>query len=654
MSKILKNLLSIFLMCGLLFVTINVKAQKDEEEKVEASVGSGYYVQGDLVEENHLKADLLHQKFIAYSSSSLTGFNAAGSGGGGINVPNQLYPQSVNLLYIPTTTSSRIINWVNTSSYGWQRGTVEEMAKNYERNNPGWKVIAAINGDFFDITSVKALPETASGSTVVDGEVLKTVGSTVLGFTNSGDTNTLIGDKKIQFTDYFVLTLYDDKGNVIKEFQVDNVNPNSAVSGLSLYYSFPTIVEGEGATAKREYSKATIPANGVVVKTADRLVPYSGGENASFYGKGKISVLSESYDITYKQFGVHSDDAEEMAAIKAATSIRVQRNVVGDFADANNISGTGVTLVKNGEGVVFNNNERHPRTMVGVKEDGTLVLCTVDGRHPEVEMYGMTYDEQAALMQAYGCKYAYNMDGGGSTTMLIREGEKFRVLNNPSDGNARRDANAILIVVPEISLSIDKVTDTEITISAPTNYVNMEISNIKVTINNQTYDLSGSLTISGLTPRETYQINYIYNRSYDGKTENVVGDPIDIKMGKTIPSVSNISYKYEDGSLSVNYDISDPDAAILFVNLYYTGGSKKIDINSNSIVIDGLKSLKPEDLEIVVFCEIDSSTDDSLNLVFDNFQEEQPAKKGGCGQGAYSIILFTSLFSIAFILLKKK
>jgi exopolysaccharide biosynthesis protein len=84
---------------------------------------------------------------------------------------------------------------------------------------------------------------------------------------------------------------------------------------------------------------------------------------------------------------------------------------------------------------------RHPRTAVGVREDGTLLFVTVDGRRPE-ESVGMSLPELTDLMIELGCVSAINLDGGGSTTMVI-EG---KVVNRPSGSSPRRNADAILLI----------------------------------------------------------------------------------------------------------------------------------------------------------------------------------------------------------------
>lgn len=84
---------------------------------------------------------------------------------------------------------------------------------------------------------------------------------------------------------------------------------------------------------------------------------------------------------------------------------------------------------------------RHPRTAVGVSRDGnTLFLVTVDGR--QENSAGMSLPELADLMVSLGVAQGLNLDGGGSTTMVIN-GE---VVNSPSDPTGERPIGNCLLV----------------------------------------------------------------------------------------------------------------------------------------------------------------------------------------------------------------
>ena len=84
---------------------------------------------------------------------------------------------------------------------------------------------------------------------------------------------------------------------------------------------------------------------------------------------------------------------------------------------------------------------RNPRTAVGYKPDGTLLLVTVDGRGADGSV-GMSLRELAALFVRLGASDALNLDGGGSTTMVVG-GE---LQNRPSDGTERAVSSALVLV----------------------------------------------------------------------------------------------------------------------------------------------------------------------------------------------------------------
>ncbi len=86
---------------------------------------------------------------------------------------------------------------------------------------------------------------------------------------------------------------------------------------------------------------------------------------------------------------------------------------------------------------------RHPRTAVGVCPDGRILLVTVDGRRPGKSV-GMTIAELSDLLIELGAAQAVNLDGGGSTTMVVGG----RVVNSPSDPTGERSVGDALLVLP--------------------------------------------------------------------------------------------------------------------------------------------------------------------------------------------------------------
>ena len=101
-------------------------------------------------------------------------------------------------------------------------------------------------------------------------------------------------------------------------------------------------------------------------------------------------------------------------------------------------TGSGVILLMNSEiqGGYVTDPARDPRTAIGYTSDNIVWILVVDGRHKGTE--GMTYMEMAEIFRALGCEAAVNLDGGGSTQMLVRDPQtdEIEMRNWPSDPTA--------------------------------------------------------------------------------------------------------------------------------------------------------------------------------------------------------------------------
>jgi hypothetical protein len=86
--------------------------------------------------------------------------------------------------------------------------------------------------------------------------------------------------------------------------------------------------------------------------------------------------------------------------------------------------------------------KRNPRTIAGVDARGRILLATIDGR--AVDDLGLSIAESAAVADALGMVNAVNLDGGGSTTMVV-DGT---VINHPSDATGERPVGDAILVLP--------------------------------------------------------------------------------------------------------------------------------------------------------------------------------------------------------------
>jgi len=83
---------------------------------------------------------------------------------------------------------------------------------------------------------------------------------------------------------------------------------------------------------------------------------------------------------------------------------------------------------------------RAPRTLAGVRADGTILLVTIDGRRPGYSR-GATLLESARVLRSLGAREGLALDGGGSTTMVAGS----RIVGRPSDGAQRAVGDALLV-----------------------------------------------------------------------------------------------------------------------------------------------------------------------------------------------------------------
>lgn len=112
----------------------------------------------------------------------------------------------------------------------------------------------------------------------------------------------------------------------------------------------------------------------------------------------------------------------------------------------------------------------YPRTCVGIRQDGSVFFICMDGKRPDTYSAGLTLVEMAQLLVENGAVYAMNLDGGGSTTMVVKDPEtqQYTVQNSPSDGTSgptggteRSVANCLYIYndekpdIPEVTLDQD-------------------------------------------------------------------------------------------------------------------------------------------------------------------------------------------------------
>ena len=104
----------------------------------------------------------------------------------------------------------------------------------------------------------------------------------------------------------------------------------------------------------------------------------------------------------------------------------------------------GPALIVNGKAVnVGTGGGLNPRSAIGQRADGAILLLVIDGRQPN--SMGATYLDLIGIMQDYGAINAANLDGGNSSSMVY----KGKILTNPASLNGERAIPTGILVKPK-------------------------------------------------------------------------------------------------------------------------------------------------------------------------------------------------------------
>ena len=137
-------------------------------------------------------------------------------------------------------------------------------------------------------------------------------------------------------------------------------------------------------------------------------------------------------------------------AIMKDGSARIGSSMTQDILDNCTEAVSGFyTLVENGARTEMGNADDalYPKTAVGIKADGSVIMYVADGRNYPVSV-GLSNKGLTSVMLGLGCVDVLNLDGGGSTTYAAKyEGSStLEVANNPSDGVERNVASSLFII----------------------------------------------------------------------------------------------------------------------------------------------------------------------------------------------------------------
>ncbi len=338
-------------------------------------------------------------------------------------------PWHIQILEIDLTDTMNTLETVKAGNNiaGYER--TSSMAARSSR--PGHTVIGAINADFYASGGISI------GAQIINGTLLKRpYPRSVFAF----------GENKRPYIDILTFGGQITKNDTLS-LNINGVNEVRNTDKLVLYNRYMGGTTGTnewGCEVTVEYIEPPIGVGSpmLAVVTAKDSIQANGHGNSTIPASADGAVLSGH--------GTARDFLN--TSIFIGDTITIDLSLPPITETLTQLVGGTPRIIRNGsqsveydqESVGYNfAHDRHPRTAVGFSEDGTTVFFfTVDGRQAGFSV-GMSLYELADYMLEWGVYDAVNLDGGGSTAMVVRD----EVVSSPSDaGGERSVANALMVI----------------------------------------------------------------------------------------------------------------------------------------------------------------------------------------------------------------
>ena len=343
--------------------------------------------------------------------------------------------KSYTVTYDPTATEIKPV--LNYGPYVMGGDIMSDMVAQVEAD--GSKVVFAINGDAYDTSN-----GVSNGLMIKNGILISTSnssGTQAVGF--KADGTAIYGRTSLN------ITATPDGGAPITVLHVNKERKLDTENVYLLTEQFAKTTSSTQPGVEVVLNVTTPGYQGLVIggqltATVDSVnrVEANVNKNNTPIGAGQIVLSTNSGSSRYAALN----------ALTAGQTVTVgvdNNNSDVDWSQAVQALGIFHVLMKDGvlnEGN-YENTDIHPRTVLGIKADGSLALFQCDGRQAGWAL-GVTFKNIVDYLKSEGCVTIFNFDGGGSSTITatLPGDENSTILNRPSDGNERANCNALLFV----------------------------------------------------------------------------------------------------------------------------------------------------------------------------------------------------------------
>ncbi|MGD9604763.1 MAG: phosphodiester glycosidase family protein [Bacilli bacterium] len=531
--------------------------------------------------------------------------------------------QRISWVKKEASANAKIVAWSKLGKTGIVGANLLALALDFETNNPGWHVLAGINGDYYDPTT-----KTPINALVQQGDVVKATNFSLSRYFSVGflDNSQSYMSSKINISESkYALSIYDDTNTqIISEVLIQGINTFPSAGQTSIYFNSP-------------YPYQIANARYFRINDLEHVINYG-----SYLFKGTVFEEVEDTQTDLNELVIVSLDEEVQTLLANNPSIRIQKHLKEANNGLENVIGVGSQPLKDGTILEFGEindqnidfaKQRAPRSTIGFTENGDFVMSTIDGR--QALMAGADLREEAMVMESLGCKQAFNLDGGGSTQLIVRENNQLVMLNSPSE-IYRSNANGLLLVEPDVYVDAS-ITDLNISSLhlqySLTSSEEVIINNHTLYLNNVAIDsTSENLTVDSLI---SSGINYLsivvkyekqgimYEHCLWSERINLANYGFVEEVIKVKPHNFQIEFVKDDTingfSAIVNFD--DPDKTLTKLYVAYADNQEIAIKDYRGYVVDFYNVANPSSFtfSIIYYYRINT-----INAVFETFETTFP------------------------------
>jgi phosphodiester glycosidase len=308
------------------------------------------------------------------------------------------------------------------------------------RVSAGTPVIAAVNADFFDLKTGEN-----ENNQVVNGDILKGVAVTDSPFDSLHTIHTQFGmtcsAHPVMERFAFTGAVLTPPPSAVLPLQAINYRPRGDATVLyTASYGITPADSAGGLTVETPLRLTSRHGDTMLYQSAG--APHEGGGTVLRRGEAVLAGTGAAAEVV-RRLG---------ASIGPNNNLRIVGRFTPDRGRLCTLVGGWPRIVLNGRSIADSVDRlegtfprfsltRHPRTGVGFSRDSTMLyLVTVDGRSESSS--GMSLAELATFMQSIGIFQGLNLDGGGSTSMVVRG----VLANHPSDSTGERSIGDALLI----------------------------------------------------------------------------------------------------------------------------------------------------------------------------------------------------------------